>query len=516
MQVDLTVKGGMTNYLRMDITSSGKLDWSALYEQGYPIYNQAWDWTRVTPAPVSSNRFSAGVTVELSPVPPSYMSFTYWTTQMGTSSPPILRLLMDSAHQATPHFRVNNDSVTNAFVLGDLPATGAGYGDGWWSWTPQSNVAVVVKFPNTFSGYIEAVLGPNLTRVATGLDTGNSRRLRFTASAYRTYYIHAQGTNSGAVPLSFTIEETLEPLYELNIDPSQGGYVLRDPLPTGGGEYLGGTRVLLTPRPVNGYVFSGWTFTGPLPFTSQPGPGDSLIVTVNGDRSLKANFAGVARFNDNFADRLILESAPYPESIFEHRLAGSGSNSNATLEAAEPAHDGGAPVSRSVWWSFTPRITGELTATTQGSDFDTVLAVYTGFDPDNLRLVGRNNDRSASDKSSLVRFLASAGETYHLAVAGAGTNRGNYKLFVMASEAPTIRQISPITNSWLFGTPIPFEWEITDPDGFPASLQLFPPTACSWPKSIRLLPIDSFGPMRRKGSMRFDWWLPIPWGPELR
>ena len=57
--------------------------------------------------------------------------------------------------------------------------------------------------------------------------------------------------------------------------------------------------------------------------------------------------------------------------------AASGTNKDATKEPGEPNHAnelGGA----SVWFHWTAPVTGEITIDTCGSDFDTLLAAYTG------------------------------------------------------------------------------------------------------------------------------------------
>ena len=106
------------------------------------------------------------------------------------------------------------------------------------------------------------------------------------------------------------------------------------------------------------------------------------------------------------------------------------SNSGATKETSEPNH---ASVSggHSVWWSYKAPISGNVTVTTDGSSFDTVLAVYTGTSVSGLTLVDSNNDDSSGDlggKTSSVSFSATAGTTYHIAVDGVAGAAGIIKL----------------------------------------------------------------------------------------
>ena len=60
-----------------------------------------------------------------------------------------------------------------------------------------------------------------------------------------------------------------------------------------------------------------------------------------------------------------------------------GSNVGATRESGEPEHAGNTGGS-SVWWTWTAPVTGTFSASTAGSSFDTLLAVYLGSSLSNL------------------------------------------------------------------------------------------------------------------------------------
>ena len=97
----------------------------------------------------------------------------------------------------------------------------------------------------------------------------------------------------------------------------------------------------------------------------------------------------------------------------------NGSNLGASGEPGEPIHSPDDNRSfRSVWYQWQAPSTGNVTFTTAGSGFDTVLAVYTGNSVGSLTLIGRADDNSNTDKTSTVTFAASAGTFYRIAVDG--------------------------------------------------------------------------------------------------
>jgi hypothetical protein len=102
------------------------------------------------------------------------------------------------------------------------------------------------------------------------------------------------------------------------------------------------------------------------------------------------------------------------------------SNEGATKEPGEPDHAGDAG-GNSVWWQWTAPTGGAMGFDTFGSDFDTLLAVYTGSSLDALTLVGSNDDAGGGSQSR-VGFPVLAGTTYWIAVDGYGGDQGNIVL----------------------------------------------------------------------------------------
>ena len=98
----------------------------------------------------------------------------------------------------------------------------------------------------------------------------------------------------------------------------------------------------------------------------------------------------------------------------------TGSTVGATKEIGEASH-GGSSGGASVWFQWRAPDAGEVTFNTSGSSFDTLLAVYEG-----ATLVAENDDDDTLQ--SAVRFSASQGHAYLIAVDGYGGDTGSYVL----------------------------------------------------------------------------------------
>jgi hypothetical protein len=128
--------------------------------------------------------------------------------------------------------------------------------------------------------------------------------------------------------------------------------------------------------------------------------------------------------NDAFANRALIPAAGGTVT---------GDNSAATAEAGEPFH-AGVVGTRSVWWTWTPSVSGTYTVSTAGSGFDTVLAVYAGNGLASLVPVASNDDESSAIRTSLVRLSANAGATYQIAVDSYGLAAGAIRLTVAGTS----------------------------------------------------------------------------------
>jgi len=74
-----------------------------------------------------------------------------------------------------------------------------------------------------------------------------------------------------------------------------------------------------------------------------------------------------------------------------------------------------AVVAHSVWWMWTAPGDGHFTFATHGSEFDTVLRVYSGTAPDDLTEIAMNDD-DGDVLTSSISVEALLDETYHIEV----------------------------------------------------------------------------------------------------
>lgn len=123
-----------------------------------------------------------------------------------------------------------------------------------------------------------------------------------------------------------------------------------------------------------------------------------------------------------------------PVFSLSHGSSYSYSTHGAGSAPGETNHCGVAG-GHSMWSIFFATVTERVIIRTEGSDFDTVLAVYTwdGDDTHPLVPVVCDND-SGPDHTSRVEFLAVAGTTYYIAVDGVNGATGNVRLQIGGLE----------------------------------------------------------------------------------
>jgi hypothetical protein len=133
--------------------------------------------------------------------------------------------------------------------------------------------------------------------------------------------------------------------------------------------------------------------------------------------------------NDNFASAQNIATAPFTDKRQTHA---------ATTEGAEthPCNAQG----KTVWYRFVSPNTGQYQIDTLGSDYDTILSVFSGTELNALTSVVCNDDVSIANRSSRVTLNALVGTTYYIKVGGFApdvpdTDFGNLTLNFKGSSA---------------------------------------------------------------------------------
>lgn len=183
--------------------------------------------------------------------------------------------------------------------------------------------------------------------------------------------------------------------------------------------------------------------SGPISVTTVAGTATSAAFTLTPPPTpvpAPTPTPGPAVPNDNFSDA---------QKLTGDTGSVTGTNVGATKEPGERNHAGNIG-GHSVWYAWTAFDYGSLTVDTQGSSFDTLLAVYTGSDLSALTLV-KDNDDAFADHTSRVSFNVTPGTQYAIAVDGANGATGTVHLNwsrVSLTPTPTLRWVNLAGGNW--------------------------------------------------------------------
>ena len=155
--------------------------------------------------------------------------------------------------------------------------------------------------------------------------------------------------------------------------------------------------------------------------TTPPLPEDPTFSTARGGPSglHPADLLGLGQVvfnpsgNDNFADAWQITSFPF---------RGEQNTALATTEPGEELRPPGCILGATVWFTFTPSVSGIMSADTEESDplYDTVLVLYQGTELSSLTLLGCDDD-GGTGLLSAKSFPVTAGTTYYIQAGGFGT-----------------------------------------------------------------------------------------------
>lgn len=350
----------------------------------------------------------------------------------------------------------------------------------WWRWTPGAGTAVIATRGSSFDTLLSVYTGTalaGLTRVASNDDDEDfsSSYVRFPTTAGATYFIAVDGYGGDSGDLVLTA------LHSAAASPNDN-FAARAAL-TGATASATASNIVATREtgePVHavpGARSLWWTWTAPdngtLSLTTAGSTFDTVLglytgtavnaltrvaenddgaadyssalaapVTrgtvyqiavdgygeANGRVRLALTFAaaGARPANDNFAARAAVTGSP---------VSVSAVTSGASKETGEPNHAGAAG-GASVWWTWTAPADGTLTLSTEGSTFDTVLAVYTGANFAGLSLAGADDD-GGDNRTSRLSLAVRSGTSYHIAVDGYDRAVGSALLYLTFAGSTT-------------------------------------------------------------------------------
>ena len=321
----------------------------------------------------------------------------------------------------------------------------------WWSWTSSFSGSVTISTANsnfdTVLGIYTGSAVNALTQVAADDDEGpgTTSQVTFNATADVTYHIAVDGYGgaSGNIALSRSADPVTDATVSIAATDASAKEGAADPAlftitRTGDSSLAVTVNLAVSGTAVNGGDYSGIANTATIAAGATTAtvsinavddasvePAETVTLTISpGARYLVgAPASATATINDNDQDT--------GNDLFANRIefteqTTTGSNFNASKEPGEPNH-GGAAGGRSVWWSWTATFAGPVTISTRGSDFDTLLGVYTGTAVTELTLVAGSDD-DGEELTSAVNFTAATGVTYHIAVDGYSGAAGNITL----------------------------------------------------------------------------------------
>ena len=171
---------------------------------------------------------------------------------------------------------------------------------------------------------------------------------------------------------------------------------------------------------------SGGNGTSQLSFSAVSGTTYQIAVDgKNGATGLVMLNVGLIPSNDSF-------STPADESGPSWSV--TAANASSSKESGEPNH-AGQTGGHSLWYRWTAPTSRVYAVSVYTTDFDPVVAVYTGNSLSTLSTIASNNNVASGSTKSLATFTATAGQTYLIAVDGVSdTDTGQFTLSVVDSD----------------------------------------------------------------------------------
>ena len=302
----------------------------------------------------------------------------------------------------------------------------------WFDWTAPSTHAVSINtvgsdFDTLLAVYTGTAVNA-LTPVASNDDNGGpegASGVIFNAVAGTVYRIAIDGYNGAVGNYHFNIAQVSGTPVITSFTPTSGGAGTTVVL-TGAG-FLTTTRVQFNGTAAPSFTVDGDTqlvVTAPNGVSSGP----ITVTGLDGTGTSATSFTVTAPpANDNFGNSQLLSGAA-PLSV-------TGYTSGATKEAGEPDIIAGDAGGHSIWYTWTPPTSGDYVISTRGSDFDTLLGIYTGSTVASLTPVAANDDDPEGGLTSAITLTAVRGTAYRIVVDGSNGEAGNVVLSINNATA---------------------------------------------------------------------------------
>jgi hypothetical protein len=331
----------------------------------------------------------------------------------------------------------------------------------WWYWPCPVNTNVLVDLGgSSFSAVLTVFRGTalsNLVNLAAATDDavrGLRAAATFNGQAGATYRIAVSGYTSndtGDIRMRLVpggVPDVSGPLVSIVTPPSEAlvntspieftGTVKERSLNESGVDRVV-LRVNAETNEIEALVFpeiGEWSASVDLP------SGTNIVraigLDINGNRGAAA--AVVVRYinppNDLFANAIELTGVGGVEPA---------NNVVAGKEPGEPRHAGNEG-GHSLWYRWQAPYAGDLTLSTDGSTFDTLLAIYIGTSLTNLFEVASNDDAFTGTGYSLVLARVQANQVYFIAVDGLGGDAGDIALSYSFSTTETLFSLTVPTS----------------------------------------------------------------------
>jgi hypothetical protein len=316
----------------------------------------------------------------------------------------------------------------------------------WYRWAaPASGTATIDLSGSTFDTTLGVYTGSSvsaLTTIASNDDASSTvtwSRVSFAATSGTTYSIEVDGYNDqfGSVTLNWSLAGAPAPAPAAAPDTTITSGPAASTTSTSASFSFTSTAsgatfdcaldgaafaACTTPKAYSGLAVGSHTFQ----VRSRDSAGTVDPSPASQTWTITAPSTSGAPANDLFANA---QALPADSGTL------TGSTVGATKETGEPANAGNVG-GHSIWYRWTPSVSGTASIDTSGSSFDTTLGVYTGTTVSTLTTIASNDDANGSVVYSRVSFAATAGTAYSIEVDGYSGRYGSVVLNWALAAAP--------------------------------------------------------------------------------